>query len=58
MRPLLCSILAFPVLGGAPGPRFKLEYERREESSLAIAFSIAPPGKAYRPCLSGTAQRK
>jgi hypothetical protein len=49
---------AFESESGAPGPRFKLEYERREDGSLAIAFSIAPPGKAYRPYLSGTAQRK
>jgi hypothetical protein len=53
MRPLLRSLLAFP-----PGPRFELEYERKEDGSLAIAFSIATPGKAYHPHLSGTAQRK
>jgi hypothetical protein len=41
----------------APGPRFKLVYEKSQRNGLAITFFIARPGGAYQPYVSGVAHR-
>lgn len=41
-----------------PGPRYRLVYEKKDGSTIAGAFSIAPPGKSFRTYLSWTAHRR
>jgi hypothetical protein len=43
---------------GAPGPRFKLVYERKDENELGITFFIASPGRQYQAYVSGRATRR
>jgi hypothetical protein len=55
---LAAERVAFETDASAPGPRFKIEYDKRGPDALAITFSIAPPGGVYQPYVSGTARRK
>jgi hypothetical protein len=41
-----------------PGPRFRLEYRPRPDGGQAITFSVAPPGGALKPYVSGGAHRR
>ncbi len=40
-----------------PGPRFRLVYARRGADVVEVAFSIAAPGKEFRPYVTGLARR-
>ena len=44
--------------GAANGPRFRLTYSKKSDTSLGIDFEVAPPGQDFRPYLSGTVTRK
>ncbi len=46
------------VSDGSAGPRFRLAYSKKSDSSLGIDFEVAPPGQDFRPYLSGTVARK
>jgi len=52
------GVVTFESDPAAPGPRFKLVYERQSEDELTIAFSMAQPGGKYQTYVSGRATRR
>jgi hypothetical protein len=41
-----------------PIPNFRLTYQKMDESTLNIAFEVAPPRKPFAPYIKATAHRK
>ena len=52
------GVVTFESDPAAPGPRFRLVYERQSEDEVTVAFFIAPPGGTYAPYVSGRATRR
>ncbi|HMK72359.1 MAG TPA: hypothetical protein VK454_03415 [Myxococcaceae bacterium] len=52
------GVVTFESDAAAPGPRFKLVYERQGENEVTITFSMAPPGGKYQTYVSGRAIRR
>lgn len=52
------GVVTFESDPAAPGPRFRLVYERQSEDELAITFSMAQPGGSYQTYVSGRAARR
>lgn len=48
----------FETAASEKSPRFRLEYQLAKDGTLAIIFSIAPPGGAYQVYTKGAARRK
>lgn len=42
----------------APGPRFRLIYEKKGEGEVSVAFLVAPPGREFQVYAAGVAKRR
>jgi hypothetical protein len=49
--------VVFETPTGEPGPRFRLTYELRPDSTLLVEFAIAAPGQPLTPYTTGVLKR-
>jgi hypothetical protein len=52
------NVAVFETDAAEHGPRFRLDYQMNPDRTLAITFSIAPPGGSYKVYTKGSARRK